>query len=140
MTVSNQEQSAVVHYELDKLRYIDLADRVLARYEVVDTLFPSADELEERGADAAVILKALTEGGLDAVDFGEILEDGLDVALFSRAVAGGFDPACLADLADEYGVADLNGQLANFVEAAENADLSSFDLLAERLAELGIDL
>lgn len=145
MTKSYKHDAAAMplvaaHYELDKLRYFDDTDRVLSKYEEVEALFPETEVLEAQGADIHIILAALTDGGLDAIDFGAALDDGLNVALFSEAVANGFDPACLPDLMDDFSAAEVNGQLSHFVDAAVMQALPSFDWLEARLAEFGIVL
>jgi hypothetical protein len=41
---------------------------------------------------------------------------------------------------DDFGAADVNGQLSHFVDAAAKQALPSFDWLEARLAEFGIVL
>lgn len=66
-------RDAAVEAVIESHRYADEADRVLARYEDVETLMPSYDELKGMGVNVVALAKAL-QNGLDAAGFGEALK------------------------------------------------------------------
>src|SRR5271170_7329891 len=67
-----------------------LVKRVLARYEAVTAILPTADEMTEQGGDIVAIANALTSG-LVVSAFGKAIRNGLDLGAFSDAVKNGLD-------------------------------------------------
>lgn len=105
---------------IDAHRFADLTDRVLARFEDVDALFPSADELTAKGGDIVVIADALS-AGLNPVEFG-------------RAIKAGFELSEFAGLIERNNMEDVNSGLSHFADAAEEVALHP-DVL-DRIAAL----
>src|SRR5262245_235577 len=65
-------------YQVDE----ECDDRILARYEEVDTLFPCIEVLQLLGVNVEKLADAL-DNGLDARLFGLVLDDGLDIDGFN---------------------------------------------------------
>ncbi len=87
-------------------RYGDRAQQVLARYEQVDSLMPSPDELRGQGFDVAAIARALVLSKLNPV-------------LFGRALDAGLTPEGFRELLDSVTADELSGVLTNYIEAAQ---------------------
>ena len=84
---------AALESRIEAHRYLvddECDDRVLARYEEVDTLFPSFEVLELLGVNVAKLADAL-DNGLDARLFGLVLENGLDIEGFNQTLESGID-------------------------------------------------
>jgi hypothetical protein len=122
---------------IDNARFENQTDRVLARYEDVDALFPSADELQEKGADIVAVAKAL-EAGLDPIAFGKAVENGLNLETFSAALnADGIQVEHFAATVESLDIETLNGSLEHVVEACEEVTRypSETDRILARLGE-----
>lgn len=116
-------QDQVAYHALFNLRFVDETDRILARHgDDVDTHFPDPADLEELGADL-VVLHAAINGGMAPAVLGRAINDGVDISLLSQALALGLEPDAVADLLDSYAADDLNGHLAKYVEAGQEAAL-----------------
>lgn len=84
---------AALEARIEKHRYIvdeECDDRILARYDEVDTLFPCIEVLELLGVNVAKLADAL-DNGLDARLFGLVLDNGLDIASFNQTLESGID-------------------------------------------------
>lgn len=113
----NSNDTLIAYHALDRLRFVDETDRVLALHgDSVDTLFPDPAELEEKGADLAVLYAAVL-GGMGVEGLGLALDSGVDVSVLSQALALGLEPAAVPDLVFSYPGDDLSGYLSLFVEA-----------------------
>jgi hypothetical protein len=75
---------------LEAHRYGSDVDRILARHEDVDALFPDADELRTLGLDVVRLADAL-DAGLDAELFGKVLGQGLQIDGFNAALEDGIN-------------------------------------------------
>jgi len=73
---------------IDRFRFADDTDRILSRYEEVDTIMPSFDELVAIGVDVVRLADAL-EAGLNAETFGRLVESQLDIESFNATLAAG---------------------------------------------------
>lgn len=130
---------------IDSHRY-NGSDRVMARYEDLAGRFPSCEDLEAKGGDLVALANGF-QGGLTAAAFRQAIDkgvnldtlsqainDGLCCKAFAKAVAAGlnvemFDQAVFnglivsdfAEMVDTMDIRELNGALANFVEATEEA-------------------
>lgn len=82
--------AAAIESRIEAHRYEDETDQVLARYEEVDTLFPSFEVLELLGVDVTKLADAL-DAGLDARLFGLVVDNGLVIESFNQALAEGID-------------------------------------------------
>jgi hypothetical protein len=125
---------------IDKARFGSRTDSILARYEDVPTLFPSADELTEKGADIVHIGNAL-EAGLDPVAFGKAIELGLDLKAFSAAFeCGGLQVEHFAGMVESLDMETLNGALEQVVEVIEEHTQfpNPTDRVLHRLGELSL--
>lgn len=132
----NSNDTLIAYHALDRLRFVDETDRVLALHgDSVDTIFPDPAELEEKGADLAVLYAAVL-GGMGVEGLGLALDSGVDVSVLSQALALGLEPAAVPDLVFSYAGEDLTGHLANFVEAKEEA-LAHTDPVDSVLARYG---
>jgi len=110
----------LAYYALEKMRFRDDHDSVLARHgEDVDVLFPCPASLEAQGADLDVLHNALSSG-MTASELGDAIASGVDVAVLTRALELGLAPEAVGELLSTYG-GDLNGHLENYVEAQEDA-------------------
>ena len=81
---------AALEARIEQHRYADETDRVLARHEEVDTLFPSFEELKALGINVEKFADAL-DNGLDAKLFGVVLEQGLGIEGFNQTLEAGID-------------------------------------------------
>jgi len=84
-------RDAATEARLEAHRYADETDRILARYEDVDALFPSYEELKALGITNLDKLADALDNGLSADLFGKVLGQGLDVEMFDRSLAAGID-------------------------------------------------
>lgn len=124
------------YHALDRLRFVDNTDRVLATHgDDVDTLFADPAELEEKGADLEVLYAAVL-GGMGVEGLSLALDSGVDVSVLSQALSLGLEPGAVPELVFNYGGEDLNGHLSNFVEAKVEA-LSEPDPVSRVLALYG---
>ena len=87
-TISRDTREMWASAILDGIRFRSASDRVLSRYEEVDTILPSDEELVERGADIVVLAQAL-ESGLRAGALRQAVRRGYDLSALSKAFANG---------------------------------------------------
>jgi hypothetical protein len=123
---------------IDHARFTSTPDRILARYEDVPALFPSADELTAKGADIVDIGNAL-DAGLDPVAFGKAIELGLDLRAFCAAyLCGGLHVEHFAGMVESLDMETLNGALEQVVEVIEEHTQfpNPVDRVLNRLGEL----
>jgi hypothetical protein len=81
---------ASLEARIESHRYVDETDRILSRFEDVETLFPSYGALVSMGVDVSRLADAL-DNGLDARLFGTVLEQGLEIEGFNQTLEAGID-------------------------------------------------
>jgi hypothetical protein len=140
-TISRDDREMWASAILDGIRFRSRTDRMLARYEEVDAILPSDEELVERGADIVVLAEAL-ESGLRAGALRQAVRRGYDLSALSKAFANGMDVQAFgnavnfvvvehfADMVERLGADDLNAGLEHLAE--HRAEVRRFPSVIDR--------
>jgi hypothetical protein len=131
-TISRADREMWASAILDGIRFRSHADAVLARYEDVDAILPSDEELEKRGADIVVLAEAL-EAGLRPGALRKAVRRGYNLGALCKALSNGMDVVAFGNAVELIRVKHFAGMVERLDTETLNAGLEH---LVEHRAEV----